>query len=155
MAWVSTLDIHGWGTPTDQHAVALDNLTRFVAARGTVVYGTDQGNGPLPCGVDERELVALQSAGLATDGLLLALTSAPTPVACTFLPGPRPAPGAPPEEVAAWLARATVLRPRDLLGPEPPARDGPTADPPSADASGRAVTTHDLSLDDPTREHHP
>ncbi|MFJ2297944.1 amidohydrolase family protein [Oerskovia paurometabola] len=153
--WVSTLDVHGWGSPTDQHAVALDNLTRFVAAGGAVVYGTDQGNGPLPCGVDERELVALQSAGLATDGLLLALTSAPTPVACTFLPGPRPAPGAPPEEVAAWLARATVLRPRDLLGREPPARDGPTADPPSADASGRAVTTHDLSLDDPTREHHP
>ncbi|GAA1409665.1 amidohydrolase family protein [Oerskovia paurometabola] len=153
--WVSTLDVHGWGSPAAPYAVALDNLTRFVAAGGAVVYGTDQGNGPLPVGVDERELVALQSAGLATDGLLLALTSAPTPVACTFLPGPRPAPGAPPEEVAAWLARATVLRPRDLLGREPPARDGPTADPPSADASGRAVTTHDLSLDDPTREHHP
>ncbi|MFF2623696.1 amidohydrolase family protein [Oerskovia jenensis] len=156
--WVSTLDIHGWGTPTDQQAVALDNLARFVAARGTVVYGTDQGNGPLPCGVDERELAALQTAGVAADGLLHALTSAPTPVACTFLPGPRPAPGAPPEEVAAWLARATVLRPRDLLGPEPPARDGPTADPPTADASSRAVAAHDLPstpLDDPTREHRP
>ncbi|MFE4463491.1 amidohydrolase [Oerskovia sp. NPDC056781] len=117
--WVSTLDVHGWGTPTAPYAVALDNLTRFVAAGGAVAYGTDQGNGPLPVGVDERELVALLAAGLTPDGVLHALTSGPVPVALTLLPGPRPAPGAPPEQVAAWLAQARVLRPHDLLGPAP------------------------------------
>jgi hypothetical protein len=113
--WISTLDIHGWGEASDQHVVALDNLARFAAAGGRVVYGTDQGNGPLPAGVDERELVALLTAGLWVDGLLRALTSGPATVALTFLPGDRPGPDAAPAEVAAWLATARVLAPHDLL----------------------------------------
>ncbi|MBE7700406.1 amidohydrolase [Oerskovia sp. Sa1BUA8] len=121
--WVSTLDVHGWGEPTDQHAVALDNLTRFVAAGGTVVYGTDQGNGPLPAGIDARELRALLAVGLTQDALLRALTSGPATAALTHLPGPRPGPGASPEELAAWFAGARVLTPHDLHGrprPTPP-----------------------------------
>lgn len=117
--WVSTLDVHGWGTPTDSSAVATDNLTRFVAAGGTVVYGTDQGNGPLPVGVDARELAALLDAGLSLDSLLRAMTSGPAPVALTLVPGDRPEPGATAVQVAAWLARACVLTPHDLLDPAP------------------------------------
>ena len=78
-AWVSTLDIHGWGDPTPQQAVAQDNLRRFHAAGGLVVYGTDLGNGPLPEGLNLRELHLLADAGLGTDGLLRALTSVRLP----------------------------------------------------------------------------
>lgn len=134
--WVSTLDVHGWGTPVAPYAVALDNLTRFVAAGGTVVYGTDQGNGPLPVGVDERELAALLAAGLTPEDLLCALTSGPAPVALTLVPGDRPEPGAPAEEVAAWLARAGVLTPHDLLG-RAPAHTLISPDPPTPSPGGR------------------
>lgn len=51
VSWVSTLDVHGWGSPTAEQDVAIDNVRRFVALGGTVVYGTDLGNGPLPPGV--------------------------------------------------------------------------------------------------------
>ena len=47
-AWVSTLDIHGYGTPSADQDRAVDNLARFRAAGGRVLYGTDLGNGPLP-----------------------------------------------------------------------------------------------------------
>ena len=48
MRIVSTLDIHGWGSDTPEIRTALDNLSRFHAAGGRVVYGTDLGNGPIP-----------------------------------------------------------------------------------------------------------
>ncbi|MFC8921976.1 hypothetical protein [Cellulosimicrobium sp. NPDC057127] len=73
--WVSTLDIHGWGTPTPEQDVAVDNVRRFVALGGTVVYGTDLGNGALPLGVNPGELRALVAAGLGADDLVRALTS--------------------------------------------------------------------------------
>lgn len=75
MTWVSTLDIHGWDAPTPEQDVAIDNVRRFAAAGGTVVYGTDLGNGPLPLGVNLRELRALVAAGFDADDLLRALTS--------------------------------------------------------------------------------
>lgn len=119
--WISTLDIHGWESPTREQDVALDNLSRFAAAGGTVVYGTDQGNGPLPAGIDPRELCALGAAGLTADDLLRALTSTPVATSTTYVPGPRPDPDAPPAAVAAWLARAVVLTTSDLVGsPLPP-----------------------------------
>jgi hypothetical protein len=73
MTWVSTLDIHGWGERTPEYAVALDNLTRFAAAGGRVLYGTDLGNGPLPTALNQRELDALVAAGLTLTQLLDAL----------------------------------------------------------------------------------
>ena len=42
--WISTLDIHGWGTPDAAFAVAVGNLRLFLAAGGRVRYGTDLGN---------------------------------------------------------------------------------------------------------------
>jgi imidazolonepropionase-like amidohydrolase len=77
MRIVSTLDIHGWGEDTTEVRVALDNLRRFHAAGGEVLYGTDLGNGPVPPGIDVREVELLQEAGIAGDALMRAVTRAP------------------------------------------------------------------------------
>ncbi|MFI2101675.1 amidohydrolase [Isoptericola sp. NPDC019693] len=133
MTWLSTLDIHGWGDPTPAHAVALDNVRRFAAAGGRVRYGTDLGNGPLPVGLNARELAALAEAGLGRRSLLVALVGdAPPAGLVSFVPGPAPAPSDPGAVHAAWLARATVLDVADLRDPDfvPPAAR------PSADLGG-------------------
>ena len=75
MTWISTLDIHGWGDHTVAFGVASDNLTRFHAAGGRVLYGTDLGNGPLPVGLNGREIEALLACGLTPDEVLAALTA--------------------------------------------------------------------------------
>ncbi|WP_146073335.1 amidohydrolase family protein [Cryobacterium sp. N22] len=75
MTWISTLDIHGWGEPTAAFSVACDNLARFHAAGGRVLYGTDLGNGPLPVGLNRREIEALLTCGLSPDDVLAALTA--------------------------------------------------------------------------------
>ena len=46
---------------------ALDNLRRFHAAGGTVIYGTDLGNGAIPAGIHTRELRLIREAGLTND----------------------------------------------------------------------------------------
>ena len=74
MTWISTLDIHGWGGAAPEQDVAIDNLRRFLAYGGQVRYGTDLGNGPLPPGVNPREIRALQEAGLTPDQVLTAMT---------------------------------------------------------------------------------
>lgn len=74
MTWISTLDIHGWGGPDPAREVAVDNLRRFAGCGGTVRYGTDLGNGPLPAGINVREVGLLQSAGLTPDEVLTAMT---------------------------------------------------------------------------------
>ena len=74
MTWISTLDIHGWGRATAELGAAMDNLRRFLAHGGTVVYGTDLGNGPLVPGVNRREISALQRAGLTPEEILTAMT---------------------------------------------------------------------------------
>ena len=75
MTWISTLDIHGWGEPTAAFFVASDNLARFHGAGGRVLYGTDLGNGPLPVGLNRREIEALLACGLSPDDVLAALTA--------------------------------------------------------------------------------
>ena len=73
-AWVSTLDIHGYGAPTDDQDRAVDNVARFHAAGGRVLYGTDLGNGPLPESLNLREVGLLADAGLGEDDVLAALS---------------------------------------------------------------------------------
>lgn len=68
-SWISTLAIH----EGDTHATAVDNVRRFHAAGGTVLYGTDMGNGPMPVGLNPSELTALRDAGLDGIDLLRAL----------------------------------------------------------------------------------
>ena len=114
MRWISTLDIHGWGDPTDDHARASDNLRRFVALGGHVVYGTDLGNGPLPVGLNPRELRALADCGLSVAAILTALTGFlpdARDVCPAFVPGVVPSDAS---DLPAWLATATRVRPDTL-----------------------------------------
>jgi len=112
-AWVSTLDIHGWGDHTDQFEIAQGNLRRFAAAGGQVLYGTDLGNGPLPTGLNPREVGALFGAGLSLDAVVSALVPPAYP-ARGFGPLlswiPTAATDSPhPIDQAAWLSTATVV----------------------------------------------
>jgi imidazolonepropionase-like amidohydrolase len=100
--WISTLAIHG---PAGQ-AVAIDNIRRFREAGGTVVYGTDMGNGPTPAGVSPAEIRALEAAGITGDDLLRAVLGPlddRRPGRCLVSPLPHPASAA---ELIAWLATA-------------------------------------------------
>jgi imidazolonepropionase-like amidohydrolase len=74
---VSTLDIHSRGRDTPAIRVAIDNLRRFHAAGGTVIYGTDLGNGAIPAGIHTREAMLLQDAGLEREEILQAMIRAP------------------------------------------------------------------------------
>ena len=58
-------------------ATALDNLRRFHAAGGAVIYGTDLGNGPIPAGIHTREVLLLRDAGLEPEEILHAMVRAP------------------------------------------------------------------------------
>ncbi|MFD4427501.1 hypothetical protein ACFWO5_21885 [Rhodococcus sp. NPDC058481] len=111
MRWVSTLDIHGRGVEFD---VAADNLRRFRARGGVAVYGTDQGNGPQPVGVNPRELSALLGAGLDRAAVLDAI-AVPWPAGTA--PRLAWAPGTPPTDDAdwaVWLASTRNLAPAQI-----------------------------------------
>lgn len=71
VAWVSTLSIHDAGS--EERSIAVDNVRRFHSAGGTVLYGTDMGNGPTPVGLNPAELAALRDAGMEGVDLLRAL----------------------------------------------------------------------------------
>ncbi|GLY64977.1 amidohydrolase family protein [Amycolatopsis taiwanensis] len=87
MSWVSTLDIHGFGADTPQLRTATDNLRRFVEHGGVVHYGTDLGNGPLPLGVNPREVNALLAVGLTPEDVLTAMTDVRSPCPPCWVPG--------------------------------------------------------------------
>lgn len=74
---VSTLDIHGFGGDTPEVRASVDNLRRFREAGGVVLYGTDLGNGPIPPGVDLREVLLLREAGLTPEEILAAMARGP------------------------------------------------------------------------------
>jgi imidazolonepropionase-like amidohydrolase len=75
MRVVSTLDILSYGEVTPELRIACDNLARFRAAGGSVVYGTDLGNGPIPPGIHVREALLLHEAvGMAPEEVLGAMT---------------------------------------------------------------------------------
>jgi hypothetical protein len=125
MTWVSTLDVHGWGSPTPGFAIAVDNIRRFTAIGGRVLYGTDLGNGPLPVGVNERELRALSGAGLSDTQLLQSIAGDAS--AATI--GPRfawiqtqhptaanAAKTTPASDLPAWLATARGHTVTTILG---------------------------------------
>ncbi|MEU7904427.1 amidohydrolase [Actinoplanes sp. NPDC049118] len=107
MTWISTLDIHGWGRPTPEQDTAIGNLRRFLEHGGTVRYGTDLGNGPLPAAVNPRELGALLRAGMDPSGILAAMTE-PDEAEPTWLPAGL---DLEPATFADSLATARVLGP--------------------------------------------
>lgn len=71
VSWVSTMAIH----VGDQYQHVVDNVRRFAAAGGTLVYGSDMGNGPTPVDLRDAEVAALREAGV--DGLDLLRMLAP------------------------------------------------------------------------------
>ncbi|MFJ5000005.1 amidohydrolase family protein [Microbacterium sp. NPDC088619] len=73
VAWVSTLAIHD--ADSAERVTAVDNVRRFHAAGGTVLYATDMGNGPTPIGLNPAELTSLRDAGI--EGIDLLRTLAP------------------------------------------------------------------------------
>lgn len=77
MRIVSTLDIHSYGLDTPEIRTAIDNLRRFHAAGGMVIYGTDLGNGPIPAGIHTREVLLLRDAELEPEEILQAMVRAP------------------------------------------------------------------------------
>jgi imidazolonepropionase-like amidohydrolase len=75
---VSTLDIHSFGEVTPELKTACDNLARFRAAGGTVVYGTDLGNGSIPPGIHIREALLLHEiVRMTPEEVLVAMTAGP------------------------------------------------------------------------------
>ncbi len=75
---VSTLDILSFGDITPELRTACENLVRFRAAGGEVVYGTDLGNGSIPAGIDVREALLLHEAVRMTpEEVLMAMTAGP------------------------------------------------------------------------------
>ncbi|WP_193509368.1 amidohydrolase family protein [Cryobacterium sp. BB736] len=109
VSWVSTLDIHGWGEPTTAFDIASDNVRHFRDLGGRVVYGTDLGNGPLPVGINHRELSALTEAGFGGDQLVAAIAPARFGRILSHLADDRHA------DTAAWLAGASAITPDQLL----------------------------------------
>lgn len=113
--WISTLDIHR--DDPRSSALAEANLAAFVRAGGSVLYGTDLGNGDLPVGVNGRELARLHALGLRGQDLIAALTD-PWPRTerlsgvSTFVPGQPPATA---DDVPAWLAGAIVAPTEELI----------------------------------------
>jgi imidazolonepropionase-like amidohydrolase len=76
MRVVSTLDILSFGEVTPELRTACDNLVRFRAAGGQVVYGTDLGNGAIPPGIDVREALLLHEAvRMSPEEVLTAMTA--------------------------------------------------------------------------------
>lgn len=113
-SWVSTLDIHGWGRQGRDFEVAQQNVRRFIALGGTVLYGTDLGNGPLPLGINERELRALADAGLGPDALVASIAGASDAGGLGLRASHIAEPRTP--DTAAWLATASVLTIDSLEG---------------------------------------
>lgn len=99
MTWISTLAIHG-GHDSPALAAAVDNVRRFRAVGGRVVYGTDMGNGPTPVGVNAEEIRLLELAGMTGEDLIDAVCTGATALTS---PHPRPTDAG---SLIAWLAAA-------------------------------------------------
>ena len=117
-AWISTLAIHRYDPEAAENARL--NLAGFAAAGGRVLYGTDLGNGEQPVGVNPHEVAALDRAGVRGAALIAAMSDpwpleAPPAGVSTFVAG------APPEtldDIAGWLAGATVVPTEELIHDE-------------------------------------
>ncbi len=72
VSWISTMAIHD-GEARD---IVTDNVRRFAAAGGELVYGTDMGNGATPVDLRDAEVDALRVAGVNGTDLLIALAPA-------------------------------------------------------------------------------
>lgn len=72
VSWISTMAIH----EGEHREIVIDNVRRFFAAGGAIVYGSDMGNGPTPVDLRGSEIDALREAGIDGIPLLRALAPA-------------------------------------------------------------------------------
>lgn len=72
VSWISTMAIHEGAA----YAHVVDNVRRFAAAGGELVYGSDMGNGDTPVDLRDAEITALRAAGVDGIDLLRALAPA-------------------------------------------------------------------------------
>jgi hypothetical protein len=112
-AWISTLAIHD----TADGDRALENARAFVAAGGTMLYGTDLGNGDRPSGLQAREIALLDAAGVRGAALVAALadpwpSAAPLQGVASFVAGDPPTTL---DDVPAWLGGAVVVPEEELV----------------------------------------
>ncbi|MDQ0615409.1 hypothetical protein QF046_003050 [Microbacterium sp. W4I4] len=84
--WISTLAVHDG----PHRAIAIDNVRRFAAAGGTILYGTDMGNGDTPVELNAAEVEALREAGVDGMRLLQALAPLSPDAHPLFLPAGDP-----------------------------------------------------------------
>lgn len=110
MSWISTVDIHGWGSGGPDFDRACGNLERFAAAGGRVHYGTDLGNGPLPTGINRRELEALAAVLPGPHAVIGSLTGIlpprEHPNTASFIPGPAYDAST---DIVDWLSSSVVV----------------------------------------------
>ena len=84
-----------------------------------MLYGTDLGNGPLPAGLNRREIEALLAVGLSPDAVISALTStaglAWASDRVTVVAGPRPTD---PAGFVDWICTAHAVSNGALSSPD-------------------------------------
>lgn len=69
VSWISTMAIH----EARAYENVVDNVRRFISAGGSLVYGSDMGNGPTPVDIRDTEIAALYEAGMDSARVLRAL----------------------------------------------------------------------------------
>jgi hypothetical protein len=110
LSWISTIDIHGWGSYGGDFHRAFGNLERFAAVGGQVYYGTDLGNGPLPVGLNRRELDALCASLPGGESVIGSLGGILPPLeqprTVSFIPGPAYDNST---DLVDWLCTSVVL----------------------------------------------
>jgi imidazolonepropionase-like amidohydrolase len=110
---VSTLEMHAANGDRGAFEVAAENLRRFRAAGGRVLYGTDRGTGRVAPGISVGELTALAAIGVDNAELLAMCATGPLrPGAPADLVGLR---GDPTGDLAAFGEVALVVRGEAIL----------------------------------------
>lgn len=112
MSWISTLGIHH-GSVHAQTARA--NTAAFHRSGGTVLYGTDLGNGTTRAALSSVELTALLDAGLDVHAIIASAAATDVHTRATWSPLPPPQSD---DELVDWCQTLRSI-PIDQLGGDP------------------------------------
>lgn len=89
ISWISTLAIHDQ-SPGGSYSTALANTASFHQSGGTVLYGTDLGNGTTEAALSPVELSALLDAGMDAHAIIASAAAADIDTRITWSPLPPP-----------------------------------------------------------------
>lgn len=91
MSWISTLGIHQGGIHRGIHAeTAAANTAAFHQSGGTVLYGTDMGNGTSDGALSRTELAALLGTGMDAHAVIASAVAVDVDTRITWSPLPPP-----------------------------------------------------------------